>query len=75
MIKISIKAMRQARGLAQWQLAEMIGVRQESITQWETGRTSPKFTRLADIAKALDCTVDDLVRPDTDDCSIPENLS
>lgn len=54
--------MRQAKGLAQWQLAEMIGVKQESITQWETGKTSPRFDRLADIAKALDCTVDDLIR-------------
>ena len=59
---ISIRAMRQAKGLAQWQLAEMIGVKQESITQWETGKTSPRFERLVDIAKALDCTVDDLIK-------------
>ena len=62
MRKISIKAMRQAKGLAQWQLAEMIGVKQESITQWETGKTSPRFERLADIAKALECSVDDLIK-------------
>lgn len=64
MTKISIKAMRQAKGLAQWQLAEMIGVKQESVAQWETGKTSPKFSRLADIANALNCSVDDLVKPD-----------
>ena len=60
--EISIKAMRQAKGLAQWQLAEMIGVKQGSIAQWETGRTAPRFERLADIAKALECTVDDLIK-------------
>ena len=58
--------MRQARGLAQWQLAEMLGVKQESVAQWETGKTSPKFSRLADIANALNCTVDDLVKQDRD---------
>ena len=56
--------MRQAKGLAQWQLAEMIGVRQESVTQWETGKTAPKFSRLAQIADVLGCTIDDLVRAD-----------
>lgn len=66
MREISIKAMRQARGLAQWQLAEMLGVKQESVAQWETGKTSPKFSRLADIANALNCTVDDLVKQDRD---------
>ncbi len=57
--------MRQAKGLAQRQLAEMIGVKQESITQWETGKTSPRFDRLAEIANALDCSVDDLVKDDS----------
>ena len=56
--------MRQAKELTQWQLAEKIGVKQESITQWETGKTSPKFARLAKIAEVLECTIDDLVRPD-----------
>lgn len=64
--KISIKAMRQAKGLAQWQLAELLGVKQACIAQWETGKTSPKFFRLAQIANALDCSVDDLVRPDAE---------
>ena len=63
-ITISIRTMRQAKGLAQWQLAEMIGVRQESVTQWETGKTAPKFSRLAQIADVLGCTIDDLVRAD-----------
>ena len=54
--------MRQAKGLAQWQLAEMIGVKQGSIAQWETGKTAPRFERLADIAEALECTVDDLIK-------------
>ena len=61
---MSIKAMRQAKGLSQRELAERIGVKQESITQWENGKTSPKFERLAIIADALECTVDDLVRKD-----------
>ena len=56
--------MRQAKGMKQWQLAEAIGVKQESVAQWETGKTSPKFERLAAIADALDCTIDDLVRKD-----------
>ena len=56
--------MRQAKGMKQRQLAEAIGVTQESVAQWETGKTSPKFERLAAIADVLDCRVDDLVKPD-----------
>ena len=56
--------MRQAKGITQWQLAEKIGVRQESVAQWETGKTAPRFDRLIEIAKALDCSVDDLIKKD-----------
>lgn len=56
--------MRQAKGITQWQLAEKIGVRQESVAQWETGKTAPRFDRLIAIAKALDCLVDDLIKAD-----------
>lgn len=59
--------MRLAKGLAQWQLAEKIGVRQESVAQWETGKTAPRFDRLLDIAKALECTVDDLIKDEREE--------
>jgi len=52
--------------MAQWQLAEKVGVKQASIAQWEKGKTSPRFERLADIATALDCTVDDLIKREED---------
>lgn len=61
---ISIKSMRQAAGIPQWKLAEELKVSQESVAQWETGKTSPRFDRLVKIAEALNCKVDDLVRAD-----------
>ena len=62
MDEISIQAMRKAKGLAQWQLAERVGVTQEAVAQWEKGKTSPLLNNLLKIADVLECTVDDLIR-------------
>ena len=40
---IKIRTMRQARGLTQTQLAELIGQSQSSITMYETGRREPEL--------------------------------
>ena len=55
MLKDRIRSARHAKGLTQQELADKIGVKRASVTQWETGATkSIESTNLLAAAKALD---------------------
>ena len=58
-----IARLRLARGLTQTQLAELIGCPHQSINKWETGVNKPGTQSLIKLARALDCSIDDLIRP------------
>ncbi len=58
----AIAVRRQQRQLTQAELAEAIGVEQETISRFERGATLPPLGRLSDIADALSCPLDDLLR-------------
>lgn len=60
-VEISIRGARLLKGYTQQQLADAIGVKQESISQWETGKYIPNMRQLALMAKELDCSLDDLI--------------
>lgn len=55
-----IKKIRQEKGLSQKELGEKLGVSQQMIGQWETGKANPKIETLIKIAEALDCEVSDI---------------
>ena len=57
----TIARLRMERGLTQTQLAELIGCPQQTITRWETGQRNPGMKSLVKLARALECTLDDLV--------------
>ena len=59
---MNIKKLREAAGISQMRLSEMINVPQSTIASWETGRALPRADKLPLIAKALGCTVDDLLK-------------
>src|SRR5436190_17978507 len=61
-LKDNLIRLRTARGLSQQELAKMIGVRQNTIAAIETGATT-RTKYLADIARALGVTVDELDPP------------
>ena len=47
-----IRALREARGMSQLELAEALGLRQSAIALWETGKNEPtafNIRRLADL--------------------------
>lgn len=48
-----IRDLRKNRGLTQAQLAERLGVSQQTIGQWETGKSSPKIQSINKLAQAL----------------------
>ena len=50
--------------MTQTELATAIGVSQEAVCQWEAKKTRPSYENLLLIAKALDCTLDDVARED-----------
>ncbi len=61
MININgIKSKRVEAGLSQKQLAEIMGVTQAAIANWETGGVYPRASQLPALAEALNCTIDDL---------------
>lgn len=57
----TIRDMRQKLGMTQQNLADRIQVSQGAVWQWENGRTKPSVENLVAIARALGCTVDDLL--------------
>lgn len=55
-----IYAFRKARGLTQPQLAEMIGVTKNSITNWEKGTSRPELAIIPKLCSALGVSTDSL---------------
>ena len=53
---------RQRRGLTQEQVAEKLGVEQETVSRFERGVVLPPLGRLAELAEALSVPMTQLVR-------------
>ena len=58
---MSVKEMRQKRGLTQKQLADRLGVKQQNVSDWERSLRSPSVKNLKKLAEILNCQIDDLV--------------
>lgn len=58
-----VRELREQQGLTQQQLAEKIGVNLSTLAKIEAGRNDASLATAVAIAKALQTTVDDLVRP------------
>ena len=54
--------LRKSKGLTQQEAADMLGVKQYSISKWETGKSLPRAGMLPFIANFYGCTVDDLLK-------------
>jgi transcriptional regulator with XRE-family HTH domain len=48
--------------LSQVQLAEKLNITQGAVSQWEMGLSNPKSEILPELAKALNCTIDELFK-------------
>lgn len=55
-----IRELREARGITQTRLAEMIGVSKGYMSELESGRKTINSLRLQSVAKALRCGIPDL---------------
>ncbi|WP_017797613.1 helix-turn-helix domain-containing protein [Oceanobacillus kimchii] len=54
-----IKNRRKLKKMTQKELGDKIGVRNNTVSQYEKGISSPDHNKLFDIAQALDCNVDE----------------
>ncbi len=61
-----LKKLRFEKGISQMELAVAAGISQSHYCMIENGRDTPSIKRLAAIAKALGCTVKDLVLDDVE---------
>lgn len=56
-----IAKMRKLLGYSQAQLAEMMGVAQNTISNWEKGSREPNYETLKKLSRLFNCTIDDLI--------------
>lgn len=56
----NIKRYRQLKELTQEQLAELVGVRRETIMRLEAGKYNPSLKLAVDISRDLDTPIEDL---------------
>lgn len=59
----NVANLRKQAGLTQRQLADLAGVTETTVRNWENNRSSVEvFERIAKLCNALGCSVNDLVR-------------
>lgn len=58
---VILKQKRENMGITQNDLAQKMGVKHNTISQWEAGVRSPKVKDLPKLAEILDCTTDELL--------------
>ncbi|NLY46819.1 MAG: helix-turn-helix transcriptional regulator [Tissierella sp.] len=61
MPKLNLYEIRRQRGMSQTELAELANISHGYISELENNLKSPTINILCKLAKALDCTLDDLV--------------
>lgn len=58
--KNNIRELLEKKGITQKELANLIGVTETAMSRYVNGNRIPKATTCIKIAKALDCTVEEL---------------
>ena len=53
-----IKRLRKNKGLKQQELAEILGIKRNTYSDWENGKTEPRFDNLVKLADLFDVSLD-----------------
>ncbi len=61
MFNINLKKIREEKGITQEQLAKEVNVVRQTVSKWERGLSMPDIDLLMQIAKTLDCTINQLL--------------
>lgn len=72
----NLKYIREKRGMTQQEIADLVGRKSTgSISDWESGRTTPNAGNISKIANFFDLKIDDMVERDIQNQeNIPTNL-
>lgn len=57
-----IKKIRIKNKLSQEDVAKKMKITQSAVAKWENGESLPTANRLSELAKLLNCTVDELLK-------------
>lgn len=55
-----LEELRKKNGMTQNDLASMVGVQQNTVSQWESGKRNPTIQMLMSLSKIFHCTIDEL---------------
>ena len=66
-----ISALRERRGLSQYQLGVLVGKSDKAVSKWERGESLPDVANLKQIADLFEVSVDYLLVADHDPVSVP----
>lgn len=61
---LKIKKYRQEKKMTQSLLADLVGVKQNTISLWENGVVFPPLDKVFKMCDIFGCTIDDLVKED-----------
>lgn len=53
-----LREVRKSKKLTQQEIAELLGVKQNTYSDWENGKTEPSFENLIKLADLLEVTLD-----------------
>ena len=56
----NIKRLRTKGGMTQKELADRLFITFQAVSKWENGKTAPDIFTLPELAKLLNCRIDDL---------------
>lgn len=56
-----ISALRQRRGLSQYQLGALVGLTDKAVSKWENGVAKPRINTIRKLSEVLDVSVDELL--------------
>lgn len=57
----AIKALREKAGITQGDLGKQLDVDRSTVAKWELGAALPRADKLPALAKALNCTIEELL--------------
>ena len=66
MIGYNIRRFRQDNNLTQEELANRLGMKKQTVSSWEAGRTEPTLGQCSSMARIFGVTVDELVSGEGD---------
>jgi len=60
----AIRNRREKAGLSQENIAKGLSVSQQAVAKWENGKALPRADKLPELARILNCTIDELLATD-----------